>query len=1474
MSTWTRLVRWMLLLLCIAGLVGVSIPLSAQGMDDPQALRFRHLTIADGLSHNAITSIVQDRQGFMWIGTRDGLNRFDGYRFTTYRYEPDDPHSLSNNHVRAIVEDRHGALWIATQGGGLNRFDPTTERFTHYAYLPDTGVGGDGGSTFSILEDHGGNLWIGSPPPFGLASLEAAQVAALAAGTSITPTFRQHSIDVNVPGSGGPAGTVPGGFRGGVQAFIEDPDGILWMAADLALIRFDSNAGEMKAYVPHPEESRLNALARDAAGNLWVGGTTGLYQFDPQTEQFTAHDLGFEVEALYVDQETLWIGGAGLYAFNLRTKQITQQVVHEEDVPDSLSGEIVTAISKDAGGVMWVGTSEGLDRFDPRQAQFSHYSHVPGDETSLPDDQIQAIAGDATGKVWLATPQVLVRLDPASGVMTRYAPEPNDDSFKGLGLSALHSDDEGAIWTGAGDRLYRLDVATGDFELYDDLRARAQFGPSPLVSAIVEDDTGDLWIAMTLVGLHHFNRETGTFETYLRADRTDGENSADLFQNVSETIISDRLSALHIGRTGDLWIGYREGILSRLDPHTGNFTHFNPEDFGEPSGFGWINDIYEAEVAVDIGTAAEVDVVWLATRNGLVRFEPSTLLPASEKGVIRRYTEKDGLPAAYIQSILAEQGSPYLWLGTANGLARFDPRTETAHNFDALDGLGGTSFNAGAAWQAPDGRMYFGSTEGLIAFYPDQVTLSAYEPPVVLTELRLANEAVAVGLDSLLLRPIWETEHLTLQHDDDIVSFAFAALDYVAPHKLQYRYRLEGLETDWVTVDSEHRFATYTHLPAGDYVFRVQGTNASGLWSADEATLALTVLPPWWETWWFRSGLFLVITAILGGFVHWRIHDIRRRNAELETLVGIRTAELADEKAHVEATRAVLRTVLNNIDALIYVADMETYEILFINAKMREIFGDVEGQICWQSLQEGREGPCSFCSNMQLLSCEGQPTGIHRWQFQNTRNGRWYTVADSAVEWIDGRCVRLSMSVDITKHKEAEQRLLTQQRLLAALDERERIGRELHDDLGQVMGYVNTQAKAAQLLLEQERYERVLATLRQLAEVAQEAHADVRQHILNVRTPTMQSPRDFLVALEHYLQQLQARYGLAVHVNWPQELRQSPLAPAVETQLLRIIQEALTNVRKHADVTHARLIFTVHPEEIQVIISDEGQGFDLSNFQPRASSREYSAASAHFGLTIMRERAEKVGGHVEIHSQLGAGTQIMVRLPRTLASRSGEALQGLRVLLVDDHDLYLRGLRNLLSARGLHVVALAHDGLEAQQLAQQYLPDLILMDVEMPRCSGLEATRRIKSSLPDVRIVMLTVAATEETLFQALKNGASGYLLKDLDSEQFFDLLCKVMQGEQVLSPALAARALQELTEEGDADTEDATASLTPRQREVLEWVAQGLTNREIAQRLHISPDTVKYHVSQILDRLQVQSRYELAGYTQTSTTHDGSLEK
>ncbi len=477
---------------------------------------------------------------------------------------------------------------------------------------------------------------------------------------------------------------------------------------------------------------------------------------------------------------------------------------------------------------------------------------------------------------------------------------------------------------------------------------------------------------------------------------------------------------------------------------------------------------------------------------------------------------------------------------------------------------------------------------------------------------------------------------------------------------------------------------------------------------------------------------------------------------------------------------------------------------------------------------------------------------------------------------------------DITEHQQLE----AQKQRLATLEERERIGQELHDDLGQVMGYVNVQAQAVQELLAQNKSAPAQVALKQLLEAAQNAHTDVRRYILGIRAdpypPAGAAPADFRGTLEQYLGDIERHYGLQVRVSLPEEdTLDIPLAPEVSTQLLRIIQEALTNIRKHAGVDTARLFFFIDTQQVQAVIEDEGTGFESQELEARSQEADESLTPSpqpptpnhHFGLQIMRERAEKIGGSLEVRSTPGEGTRVVARMPRTVSLPAGtEPGTGLRVLLVDDHPLFLEGLRTLLAARGLQVVGIAHDGLEAQEKARTLLPDVILMDVQMPRCDGVEATRRIKAELPEMQIVMLTMAADDETLFAALKAGASGYLLKNLKGDDFYHLLGNLAQGEVVLAPGLAAKVLTEFmrAETASPAPEQADASSTPPsplsdpsafpeltsdQVKILDLIAQGLTYKEVGAAVHLSERAIRYHMGQILERLHLKNRREAVTY-------------
>jgi len=476
------------------------------------------------------------------------------------------------------------------------------------------------------------------------------------------------------------------------------------------------------------------------------------------------------------------------------------------------------------------------------------------------------------------------------------------------------------------------------------------------------------------------------------------------------------------------------------------------------------------------------------------------------------------------------------------------------------------------------------------------------------------------------------------------------------------------------------------------------------------------------------------------------------------------------------------------------------------------------------------------------------------------------------------RSGRIILLRDNTSRRDLLRRQIEQQRKNDILQERERLSNDLHDGLGQIMGYTSLQLEAALISLGSGQTGMAQATLARLVEVTRAAQTDLRAFILGMRqgdeavfftadeqhSAALESPdRSLGAVLTNYCEQFSAHFGLPVRLSLPAAISRLTLDPDRENHLLRILKEALTNIRTHAQATQARVTLFLDPEAIELIVEDDGLGFNpsLQMQSPPALSVESppGAQTGHFGLQIMRARAIEMGGSLEIRSAPGQGATLILRVPRPSAGPLPK-LAALSVLLVDDQPLFRSGLRNLLTARGLQVVGEASDGDQAIQLAESLHPNLILMDCRMPGISGVEATRRIKASLPDTRVVMLTVEEDKDTLIQAIHAGASGYLLKDMKPDEFFIMLEALARGEMPISPALAVRMISETAH---ALQNSGVQRLSSRQVKILELALQGLTNQEIGDRLSLSESSVKYQLRQIFDILHVRSRDEALAVAQ-----------
>lgn len=479
-------------------------------------------------------------------------------------------------------------------------------------------------------------------------------------------------------------------------------------------------------------------------------------------------------------------------------------------------------------------------------------------------------------------------------------------------------------------------------------------------------------------------------------------------------------------------------------------------------------------------------------------------------------------------------------------------------------------------------------------------------------------------------------------------------------------------------------------------------------------------------------------------------------------------------------------------------------------------------------------------------------------------------LAQTAALMLDNARMYAQLTSELEKHKRAEAALRDTQaqitekeHALAALQEREHLARELHNGLGQTLGYINLQANLTQELLRKQDLAGAERMMSKLGQAAQQAHREVRQYIgaLQQHPAEPVAPQDFFSALQQYCQHLELTYQFRVKLVLPRARPEVLASAEVEAQLTHILHEALHNARKHSGASQASVTVEVDEAMVQAVVKDEGIGLGGTYQGPERRQ------GAHFGMGIMRACAEEVGGTLLIQSASGIGTHIIARLPRRLTSLN---LPPTRLLIVDDHPLFRDGLRNLLTTRGVQVVGLAGDGVEAQAMTRALHPDILLMDINMPRLNGLEATRLLKAELPKVKIVILTTTLDEVHLFEALRAGASGYLFKGMCADEFMTALGDIARGEAELSADLANKILQEFASPisenrpmlGPPESLPiGQMRLTDRQLDVLRLLTQGLQYKEIGARLFLTERTIKYHMGEILARLHVASRREALAY-------------
>ncbi|MCA9979176.1 MAG: hypothetical protein KDD89_00005, partial [Anaerolineales bacterium] len=764
----------------------------------PQTTRFTHLTAEDGLPTNEITAFEQDQFGFMWVGTTNGLARFDGYNFTTYNTGNSE---IGGNDIRDIMEDRDGYIWVATFQEGVSRYDPRTNRFTVLRHDPQNPHSLQNDGITTLFQDSQGDLWFGGNTVSGLNKYEPQTGrfthfrARPRSGPANTPEgdappapapegeASANQPPPNRPPPNAPASeqvlpppTTPITYTGGtIFGIWEDvAAGELWALADFSLVKIDLDSNEVTSYVGADGENLLHDFVPTADGRFWIAGEK-LYQFDPHTETYrTVQDQITRSDAILLDQQgDLWLGlnPSGLWRYDAAQEQISERFVYSPNDLTGIRDGRVTALYEDRSGLIWIGHSGGgISRYDPTHRPFEHYTYRPATPNTLNAPNVRALVGDSDNNLWVATSTGLNYLDFGAGEVRHH-----EQAAFSQGADYLFLDSQGMLWLGVGSDLIRYDPNTAETrsfapEIYDITSLAELRGPPRSISGMVEDGDGNLWVTVFRLGLIQLNENREPATAYRQ------RGSLVPLDDASTTIADFHVTAVAHDPQGGLWLGYESGTLSYYDIRTAQFIHYLPGTMpNQPQGR--IENIYVDE--------HQHGRVWLATRTGLYQFD-------TQSEQFTHYPQ--ALPADGMAVAILPDEAGQLWVSHKRGLSRFDPNTGQATHFEATDGLQGNDFATNAAWRDDLGRLAFGGTNGLTRFDPAQIPTSDYVPSVALTSIAITNLNSDVAQSVRREEAPWQLTPLNLTHNDDILTIEFAAFDYAAPQNILYEYQLENFD--------------------------------------------------------------------------------------------------------------------------------------------------------------------------------------------------------------------------------------------------------------------------------------------------------------------------------------------------------------------------------------------------------------------------------------------------------------------------------------------------------------------------------------------------------------------------------------------------------------------------------------------------------------------------------------------------------
>jgi len=812
-------------------------------------LKFRQILKNQGLSSKTAQTVTQDSKGYIWIGTEDGLNRFDGYGCSVYRHDAEDSNTISGNYIYTIKEDKQKKLWIGTNSG-LDFYDREKNVFKHTPILNGTIQ-----YTADIKFIHfspNGDLYCGG---------DQAIYKYVASKGYLIP-FKPICSGIKMDK-----------FYRNVHSLVFDKDNRCWLSSQFGLIMIDTLRNKFQQYLPSNNklEPDITNTFFDSQGQLWVSGIDRIYAFDKKQdmliEQRSETEQAITGSLWSIEEDShhnIWFcsNASGLWLKTNQSNHFRNFSSKKED-EGSLSSNSIRSIHEDRQNILWLSTSYGINYVNLNKSLHFNYQNHSKDSKAISLEKTSTILEDGNN-LWIGTDgNGLCKWDRKKGIYKFYTHDKNNK--KSISTNAVL----GSLKDSKG-RLYfcGYDGAVSIYDEKQDCFHNIENNPqdphslsSRDIRFMLESSDHKIWVITNGGGINIYDPESKQIET-LHTDWT------------AKTIVSDWCLTAYKMKDGKICIGSYNG-LSIYDAKTKRFTNYNSkQEDSKTLSNPWVYSILEDSHGQ----------LWVGTANGLNLWN-------QKKKQFDHFTEKNGLPNNTING-MQEDSNGNIWISTNNGISLLNPQKRTFKNFNEMDDLPVVEFIHGASIKGKDGNIYFGGQNGLIFFSPDEVRDNGYKPPVYLSNFMIYYKPVEIGAkDSPLKKHISETSEITLNHNQSFITFNYVALNYHNPEKNQYAYMMVNQDKDWNYVGTR-REATYTNLAPGRYIFKVKASNNDGVWNEEGTSLIINVLPPWWKTWWFNSIVFFLVAGSSIGYIRMRIKNLKRQKRILEEKVSLRTKEL------------------------------------------------------------------------------------------------------------------------------------------------------------------------------------------------------------------------------------------------------------------------------------------------------------------------------------------------------------------------------------------------------------------------------------------------------------------------------------------------------------------------------------------------------------------------------------------------------